>query len=233
MLTVEGLRSRYGRIEVLHGVDLQVDSGEIVTVVGANGAGKTTLLRCLSGVQPVSGGSISFRGENLTAVPAFRRVGHGLTQSPEGRQIFTNLTVEENLRLGAFLYADSRVGKDMADAFAMFPILKEKRNLAAGGLSGGQQQMLAIARALMGRPSCLLLDEPSMGLAPILVAQIFDVVRGLKALDVTVLLVEQNAYGALKIADRGYVLETGRVTMSGSAAELIADPRIREAYLGI
>ena len=233
MLTVEGLRSRYGRIEVLHGVDLQVDSGEIVTVVGANGAGKTTLLRCLSGVQPVSGGSIGFRGENLTAVPAFRRVGHGLTQSPEGRQIFTNLTVEENLRLGAFLYADSRVDKDMADAFAMFPILKEKRNLAAGGLSGGQQQMLAIARALMGRPSCLLLDEPSMGLAPILVAQIFDVVRGLKALDVTVLLVEQNAYGALKIADRGYVLETGRVTMSGSAAELIADPRIREAYLGI
>jgi branched-chain amino acid transport system ATP-binding protein len=233
MLTVEGLRSRYGRIEVLHGVELQVDSGEIVTVVGANGAGKTTLLRCLSGVQPVSGGSISFRGEDLTAVPAFRRVGHGLTQSPEGRQIFTNLTVEENLRLGAFLYADARVDKDMADAFAMFPILKEKRNLAAGGLSGGQQQMLAIARALMGRPSCLLLDEPSMGLAPILVAQIFDVVRGLKALDVTVLLVEQNAYGALKIADRGYVLETGRVTMSGSAAELIADPRIREAYLGI
>jgi branched-chain amino acid transport system ATP-binding protein len=233
MLNVEGLRSRYGRIEVLHGVDLAVNSGEIVTVVGANGAGKTTLLRCLSGVQPVSGGSISFRGEDLTAVPAFRRVGHGLTQSPEGRQIFTNLTVEENLRLGAFLYADARVDKDMADAFAMFPILKEKRNLAAGGLSGGQQQMLAIARALMGRPSCLLLDEPSMGLAPILVAQIFDVVRGLKALDVTVLLVEQNAYGALKIADRGYVLETGRVTMSGSAAELIADPRIREAYLGI
>jgi branched-chain amino acid transport system ATP-binding protein len=145
MLTVEGLRSRYGRIEVLHGVELQVDSGEIVTVVGANGAGKTTLLRCLSGVQPVSGGSISFRGEDLTAVPAFRRVGHGLTQSPEGRQIFTNLTVEENLRLGAFLYADARVDKDMADAFAMFPILKEKRNLAAGGLSGGQQQMLAIA----------------------------------------------------------------------------------------
>jgi branched-chain amino acid transport system ATP-binding protein len=233
MLTVEGLRSRYGRIEVLHGLDLQVDSGEIVTVVGANGAGKTTLLRCLSGVQPVSGGRISFRGEDLTAVPAFRRVGHGLTQSPEGRQIFTNLTVEENLRLGAFLHADARVDKDMADAFAMFPILKEKRNLAAGGLSGGQQQMLAIARALMGRPSCLLLDEPSMGLAPILVAQIFDVVKGLKALDVTVLLVEQNAFGALKAADRGYVMETGRITMTGPAEELIADPRIREAYLGI
>ncbi len=233
MLTVEGLRSRYGRIEVLHGVDLFVGSGEIVTVVGANGAGKTTLLRCLSGVQPVSGGSITFRGEALTQVPAFRRVARGLAQSPEGRQIFTNLSVEENLRLGAFVFADERVERDMADAFAMFPILKEKRNQLAGGLSGGQQQMLAIARALMGRPACLLLDEPSMGLAPILVAQIFEVVKGLKALDVTVLLVEQNAFGALSVADRGYVMETGRVTMVGPAAELIADPRVREAYLGI
>lgn len=233
MLTVEGLRSRYGRIEVLHGVDLEVRSGEIVTVVGANGAGKTTLLRCLSGVQPVSGGAITFRGESFTTVPAWKRLGHGLAQSPEGRQIFTNLSVEENLRLGAFLFADARVDRDMETAFAMFPILKEKRNLTAGGLSGGQQQMLAIARALMGRPSCLLLDEPSMGLAPIIVAQIFEVVKGLREMDVTVLLVEQNAYGALKIADRGYVMETGHITMSGSAAELIADPRIREAYLGI
>ncbi len=233
MLTVEGLRSRYGRIEVLHGLDLTVESGEIVTVVGANGAGKTTLLRCLSGVQPVSAGTITFRGEPLTPVPAWKRLGRGLAQSPEGRQIFTNLTVEENLRLGAFLFSDDRVEKDMADAFAMFPVLKEKRNLAAGGLSGGQQQMLAMARALMGRPSCLLLDEPSMGLAPIIVARIFDVVKGLKDLGVTVLLVEQNAFGALKIADRGYVMETGRITMQGTAAELIADPRIREAYLGI
>ncbi|UDQ88966.1 ABC transporter ATP-binding protein [Xanthobacter autotrophicus] len=233
MLTVEGLRSRYGRIEVLHGVDLFVGSGEIVTVVGANGAGKTTLLRCLSGVQPVSGGTITFRGEALTQVPAYRRVARGLAQSPEGRQIFTNLSVEENLRLGAFVFADERVERDMADAFAMFPILKEKRNQLAGGLSGGQQQMLAIARALMGRPACLLLDEPSMGLAPILVAQIFEVVKGLKALDVTVLLVEQNAFGSLSVADRGYVMETGRVTMVGPAAELIADPRVREAYLGI
>ena len=233
MLTVEGLRSRYGRIEVLHGVDLEVRSGEIVTVVGANGAGKTTLLRCLSGVQPVSGGAITFRGESFTTVPAWKRLGHGLAQSPEGRQIFTNLSVEENLRLGAFLFADARVDRDMETAFAMFPILKEKRNLVAGGLSGGQQQMLAIARALMGRPSCLLLDEPSMGLAPIIVAQIFEVVKGLREMDMTVLLVEQNAYGALKIADRGYVMETGHITMSGSAAELIADPRIREAYLGI
>lgn len=233
MLTVEGLRSRYGRIEVLHGIDLTVQSGEIVTVVGANGAGKTTLLKCLSGTQPVSGGTITFRGESLTGLPAHRRPARGLTQSPEGRQIFTNLTVEENLRLGAYLFTDDRVEKDMEDAFQMFPILREKRNLAAGGLSGGQQQMLAMARALMGRPSCLLLDEPSMGLAPIIVQQIFDVVSGLKALGVTVLLVEQNAFGALKIADRGYVMETGRITMSGAAEDLIADPRIREAYLGI
>ena len=233
MLTVEGLRSRYGRIEVLHGIDLDVASGEIVTVVGANGAGKTTLLKCLSGIQPVSAGSIVFRGEALTAVPAHARVRRGLAQSPEGRQIFTNLTVEENLRLGAYLFSDDKVERDREDAFAMFPILREKRNLAAGGLSGGQQQMLAIARALMGRPSFLLLDEPSMGLAPILVAQIFDVVKSLKALGVTVLLVEQNAFGALSVADRGYVMETGRITMSGPAADLIADERIRAAYLGI
>ena len=233
MLTVEGLRSRYGRIEVLHGVDLQVNSGEIVTVVGANGAGKTTLLKCLSGVQPASAGQITFRGANFARVPAHKRIARGLAQSPEGRQIFTNLSVEENLRLGAFLYSDDRVSRDMEDAFQMFPVLREKRNLSAGGLSGGQQQMLAIARALMGRPHCLLLDEPSMGLAPLLVQQIFDVVKGLRDLGVTVLLVEQNAFGALKIADRGYVMETGRITMEGPAADLVADPKIREAYLGI
>ena len=233
MLEIRDLRSRYGRIEVLHGIDLNVQSGEIVTVVGANGAGKTTLLRCISGTQPVSGGEIQFRGEAITAVPAFKRIARGITQSPEGRQIFTNLTVEENLRLGAYRFSDDRVEKDMQDAFSMFPILREKRNLSAGGLSGGQQQMLAIARALMGRPSCLLLDEPSMGLAPILVQQIFDVVSGLKALNVTVLLVEQNAFGALKIADRGYVMETGHITLSGEAQALIVDPRIRSAYLGL
>lgn len=233
MLEIRDLRSRYGRIEVLHGITLNVQSGEIVTVVGANGAGKTTLLRCISGIQPAASGEIVFRGEAITTVPAYRRIRRGITQSPEGRQIFTNLTVEENLRLGAFLFSDERVDRDMEDAFQMFPILREKRNLAAGGLSGGQQQMLAIARALMGRPNCLLLDEPSMGLAPILVQQIFDVVSGLKALNVTVLLVEQNAFGALKIADRGYVMETGQITMNGPAEALIADPRIREAYLGI
>ena len=233
MLEIRDLRSRYGRIEVLHAITLNVQSGEIVTVVGANGAGKTTLLRCISGIQPAASGEIVFRGEAITTVPAYRRIRRGITQSPEGRQIFTNLTVEENLRIGAFLFSDDRVDRDMEDAFQMFPILREKRNLAAGGLSGGQQQMLAIARALMGRPNCLLLDEPSMGLAPILVQQIFDVVSGLKALNVTVLLVEQNAFGALKIADRGYVMETGQITMNGPAEAMIADPRIREAYLGI
>ena len=233
MLTVQELRSCYGRIEVLHGIDLLVNSGEIVAVVGANGAGKTTLLRCLSGVQPTSSGSITFRGESLAAVPAHLRLGRGLAHSPEGRQVFTNLSVEENLRLGAYIFSDDRVGKDMEDAFQMFPILREKRNVAAGGLSGGQQQMLAIARALMGRPSCLLLDEPSMGLAPIIVQQIFDVIRNLKSLGVTVLLVEQNAYGALQIADRGYVMETGTVTLHGPAETLIADARVRSAYLGI
>ncbi len=233
MLSVEGLHSRYGRIEVLHGIDLEVHSGEIVTLVGANGAGKTTLLRCLSGIQPISNGTIFFRGENMTTIPAYTRVNHGLVQSPEGRQIFTNLSVEENLRLGAYQYNDDRVDRDMEDAYQMFPILKEKRNQPSGGLSGGQQQMLAIARALMGRPICLLLDEPSLGLAPILVDQILDVVKSLKGLDVTVFVVEQNAFAALSIADRGYVMETGQIIMSAAAEELLADDRVREAYLGV
>ena len=233
MLSVKDLRSRYGRIEALHGVDLEVKSGEIVAVVGANGAGKTTLLRCLSGVQPASAGSVIFRGDDVTRVAAHRRVGLGLAQSPEGRQIFTALSVEDNLRLGAFLHDDPRVDQDMDEAFALFPVLRQKRRQLAGGLSGGQQQMLAIARALMTRPSCLLLDEPSLGLAPILVAQVLDVVKSLKSLGVTLLLVEQNAFAALNIADRGYVMETGRITISGEAEELIADPRVREAYLGI
>ncbi|MDO4230769.1 MAG: ABC transporter ATP-binding protein [Lautropia sp.] len=233
MLSVKELRARYGRIEALHGVDLEVRAGETVVVVGANGAGKTTLLRCLSGLHPLHGGNIVFRGERFESVPSWHRVGRGMAQVPEGRQVFTNLSVEENLRLGAWLYSDEKVERDMEDAFNMFPVLREKRNLSAGGLSGGQQQMLAIARALMSRPSCLLLDEPSMGLAPIIVTQIFEVVKSLKTLDVTVLMVEQNAFGALSIADRGYVMETGRMVFEGQAQQLIDDPRIREAYLGI
>jgi len=233
MLNIHNLHSHYGRIEVLHGVSLEIASGEIVVVVGANGAGKTTLLRCLSGVQPISDGSIFFRGEKLHTTTPWQRVKLGLAQVPEGRQIFTHLTVEENLRLGAYLFQDAKVARDMEDAFVMFPILRQKRNLQAGGLSGGQQQMLAMARALMARPSCLLLDEPSMGLAPILVAQIFDAIKSLKSLQVTVLLVEQNAFGALSIADRGYVMETGNITLSDTAQALLDNPRVREAYLGM
>lgn len=233
MLRVEGLRSCYGRIEVLHGIDLEVTSGQIVAVIGANGAGKTTLLRCLSGIQPISGGSIRFRGHDLASVPAHRRIGLGLAQAPEGRQVFTNLTVEENLRLGAYLYRDDRVAADMAEAFALFPALKERRGQRAGALSGGQQQMLSIARALMGRPRCLLLDEPSMGLAPILAGQMFDTVQQLRRLDVTVVLIEQSASAALAIADHGYVMENGRIALAGPAAELMADPRVRKVYLGI
>lgn len=233
MLEVSGLKSRYGRIEALHGIDLEVRAGEIVTIVGANGAGKTTLLRCLSGVQPASGGAVRFRDADITRMPAHRRVALGLAQSPEGRQIFTALTVEDNLRLGAYLHSDQQVAADMDRSYAMFPILEQKRHQPAGGLSGGQQQMLAIARAMMARPDCLLLDEPSLGLAPTLVEQIFSVVRELKAGGTTVLLVEQNAFGALSIADRGYVMETGRITISGPAAELIADERVKEAYLGL
>lgn len=233
MLQLEGVKSRYGRIEVLHGIDLEVAPGEIVTVVGANGAGKTTLLRCLSGLQPASAGRIAFDGRDVTGVPAHRRVALGLAQSPEGRQIFTNLTVEENLRLGAFRFSDAQVAEDRETVFALFPILKDKRQLPAGGLSGGQQQMLAIGRALMSRPRCLLLDEPSMGLAPLLVKQVMGVVQELKRRDITVLLVEQNAMAALSIADRGYVMETGRIVTEGPAKDLLVDPAVREAYLGV
>ncbi len=233
MLRLEGVKTRYGRIEVLHGLDLEVSAGEIVTVVGANGAGKTTLLRCLSGLQPLTAGRISFDGRDLAAVPAHRRVALGLAQSPEGRQIFTNLTVGENLRLGAFHFSDRRVGEDRDRVFALFPVLKEKRALPAGSLSGGQQQMLAIGRALMSRPRCLLLDEPSMGLAPLLVKQVLGVVQELKRRGITVLLVEQNAMAALAIADRGYVMETGRIVTGGPARDLLVDPAVREAYLGV
>ncbi len=233
MLKLAGVKSRYGRIEVLHGIDLEVAAGEIVAVVGANGAGKTTLLRCLSGLQPVTAGQIAFDGGDITSTPAHRRVTLGLAQSPEGRQIFTNLTVEENLRLGAYHFSDRKVSADRDAVFALFPILEQKRNLSAGGLSGGQQQMLAIGRALMSRPRCLLLDEPSMGLAPLLVKQVMEVVESLKERQITVLLVEQNAMAALSIADRGYVMETGRVVMGGAAEGLLVDPAVREAYLGV
>jgi branched-chain amino acid transport system ATP-binding protein len=233
VLEVEGLRSAYGRIEVLKGVTLEVQAGEIVALVGSNGAGKTTLLRAISGVQPVTGGEIRFKGQRIDRLPPHQRVGLGIMQSPEGRQVFGPLTVEDNLRLGAYRRRDTEIDGDRDRVFAMFPILAEKRNLLAGGLSGGQQQMLAIGRALMGRPKLLLLDEPSLGLSPLLVDQILDAIVSLKKDGITVLLVEQNASAALAIADRGYVLETGKVAYSGAGSALLADPQVKAAYLGI
>ncbi|MCP1168688.1 ABC transporter ATP-binding protein [Limimaricola litoreus] len=231
LLSIEGLHTAYGPIEVLHGVDLVVNEGEIVSLVGVNGVGKTTLMRCISGVQPVKSGAIRFRGEDLTRRPDHARASLGITHSPEGRQIFGDLSVAENLRLGGYHRSDD-LGADMEEVFGLFPILRDKADLDAGGLSGGQQQMLAIGRAIMGRPKLMLLDEPSMGLAPVLVDQVLAVVKSLRDRGVTLLMVEQNAYAALSIADRGYVMEQGEITLSGKAADLIADPRIREAYLG-
>jgi branched-chain amino acid transport system ATP-binding protein len=230
MLDVVRLDSRYGRIPALTGVDLQVAPGELVALVGANGAGKTTLLRTISGVQPTSGGAIRFDGQDLARLSARRRVQLGIVQVPEGRQVFGPLSVEDNLRLGAF----ARGSRDMLEhVLAMFPALEPKRREPAGTLSGGQQQMLAIGRALMARPRLLLLDEPSMGLAPRLVAEIFAQIADLKARGTTILLVDQNARAALAIADRGYVMETGRVVLRGPAADLLRDPQVQQAYLGL
>ena len=233
MLCIEQLRSGYGRIEALHGVSLEVRAGEIVALLGANGAGKTTLLRTISGVQPTSAGEIRFEGVRIERMPAHRRVGLGIAQVPEGRQLFTPLSVEDNLRLGAWTRSSVDLAAELARIFAMFPMLDALRHTAAGALSGGQQQMLAIGRALMAKPRLILLDEPSMGLAPILVDQILTVVADLKKSGMTVLLVEQNANAALAIADRGYVIETGRITVSGDSAMLLADRRVQSGYLGV
>jgi branched-chain amino acid transport system ATP-binding protein len=233
LLVVERIASHYGRIQALRDVSLEVRPAEIVTLVGANGAGKTTLLRTLSGVQPASGGRVLFKGVDITRARPAARVKAGIAQSPEGRQIFQPLTVADNLRLGAYLRRDGDIARDTERVFDLFPILKEFRGRMAGSLSGGQQQMLAIGRALMSRPTLLLLDEPSLGLAPILVDQVFAAIVRLRADGMTILLVEQNAMAALGIADRGYVLETGAITMTGTGAVLTADDRVREAYLGL
>ncbi|MEZ7829339.1 MAG: ABC transporter ATP-binding protein [Brachymonas denitrificans] len=233
MLSVSGMESCYGRIKALKGLDVEVHKGELVALVGANGAGKTTFMRTLSGVQPMSAGKIMFAGEDISRLRADLRVRRGICQSPEGRQVFGPLSIEDNLRLGAFTQPKENLQEDMEKVYGMFPILKEKRNLPAGTLSGGQQQMLAIGRALMGRPKLLLLDEPSMGLAPLLVEEVFNVIKSLKSHGMTILLVEQNAAAALAIADRGYVLETGSVTLSGPGPELLANDEVRQAYLGM
>ena len=232
LLEIEGLCSHYGRIQALDGIEVTLREGELVALVGANGAGKTTLLRCLSGVQPASAGRVVFAGRDITALAAERRVALGIAQVPQGRQVFAPLTVEDNLRLGAYR-RHGEVARDLERMVALFPVLAEKWRQPAGTLSGGQQQMLALARALMSAPRLLLLDEPSMGLAPLLVAEIFATIEGLRRNGTTILLVEQNAAAALAIADRGHVLETGRVVMSGEGRALLADERIRQAYLGI
>jgi branched-chain amino acid transport system ATP-binding protein len=233
LLAVRDVKSRYGRIEVLHGISFDVAEGEIVTLVGSNGAGKTTLLRALSGVQPTTAGSISFAGASIQSLPPHRRVALGLSQVPEGRQVFASLSVADNLLLGGVTRKDIAVAADLESIYAMFPVLANKRQDAAGTLSGGQQQMLAIGRALMARPKLMLLDEPSMGLAPKLVEQIFGIIADFRRRGLTVLLVEQNANVALTIADRGYVIETGRITISGRGDALLNDPRVRAAYLGV
>ena len=232
MLTIDNLSSRYGRIEALHGISLKVEAGEIVTLVGSNGAGKTTLLRAISGVQPVSGGSIRFEGETIHDQPAHQRVRRGLAQVPEGRQVFVPLSVEDNLQLGSWTRSDAEIASDIEGIYATFPVLAEKRHSLAGGLSGGQQQMLAIGRALMARPRLLLLDEPSLGLAPLIVKDIFAAIRQLRESGLTILLVEQMAKQALGVADRAYVLETGCITLEGSGRELLDDPKVKAAYLG-
>jgi len=233
LLEVSGVESAYGRIKALKGIDLVIRRGELVALVGANGAGKTTFLRAISGVQPLTAGHIRFAGEDITRLRPDLRVKRGICQVPEGRQVFGPLSIEDNLRLGGYTQPKAQVASDIERVYAVFPVLKEKRHLPAGTLSGGQQQMLAIGRALMGRPKLLLLDEPSMGLAPLLVEEVFNVIKTLKGQGMTIFLVEQNACAALAIADRGYVLETGRTTLTGSGEELLNNEEVKAAYLGM
>jgi branched-chain amino acid transport system ATP-binding protein len=234
MLEVRSLDAGYGDVQVLSGLSLAVQEKEIVTLLGSNGAGKTTTLRCIMGLIPPRKGEVLFRGKPLSAVPASERAGLGLALVPEGRELWPQLTVRENLELGAY-HQRSRVSaaKNLDRVHALFPRLLERKSQLAGSLSGGEQQMCAIGRALMSEPSLLLLDEPSLGLAPIVVEQMFDVIRSLHAAGMTILLVEQNLVAALEIATRGYVIETGQVKLSGSAEELRSDSNIRAAYLGL
>lgn len=232
MLEVRGLNAEYGPVRVLHGIDLTVTQGELVALVGSNGAGKTTLLRTVSGLQPAAAGRIAFGDADISQTSAERRVALGIAQVPEGRQVFTALSVEDNLRLGAYARGRSESAATLAKIYEIFPPLAERRDSMAGMLSGGQQQMLAIGRALMAKPRLLLLDEPSMGLAPQMVEQIYDVILGLRRSGTTVLLVEQNAGAALAVADRAYVIETGRLVIEGTGRELSTNDAVRRAYLG-
>ncbi|CAM5785924.1 ABC transporter ATP-binding protein [Castellaniella caeni] len=233
MLQIDHLHTFYGRVPILKDVNMTISQGEVVALLGANGAGKTTLLRVLSGLVPIASGRVLFEGEPLDSVKPYLRIGQGIAHAPEGRQVFGTLTVEENLRLGGYRRHDGELAADLAAVYGLFPVLEEMRRRTARDLSGGQQQMLAIGRAMMGRPRLLLLDEPSLGLAPLMIAQIFAVIGSLRERGVTILVVEQNAAAALAIADRGYVLETGRVMHSGSGKALLGDQAVRAAYLGI
>lgn len=234
LLNIENLHVSYGKIKAIKGISLAVNQGEIVTLVGANGAGKTTLLKTISGILSPAEGKISFEGHDLTKIKPFQRVIEGICQAPEGRGIFPGMTVRENLEIGKFgrTTAKAEMVEDLEMAFGLFPRLLERENQLGGTLSGGEQQMLSIGRALMSRPRLLLLDEPSMGLAPMFIAQIFEIIQKIKAQGMTILLVEQNAAKALSIADRAYVLETGSITKEGSGQALLNDPAIRAAYLG-
>lgn len=234
LLELRNVRVKYGNVEALHGIDLHVEEGEIVAILGANGAGKTTTLQTISGLQQPSEGEILFQGEALHRMPSYEIVKKGITQSPEGRRVFGTMSVLGNLKLGAFTIRDEeRVNATMRWIFELFPRLEERKKQLAGTLSGGEQQMLAIGRALMGQPRVLLLDEPSLGLAPLLVASIFETIRTINRNGVTVVLVEQNARAALKLATRGYVLEVGKVVMEDQAVNMLNNPHVREAYLGI
>ena len=231
MLKIDNINLYYGGIHALKDLSLDVKKGEIVTLIGANGAGKTSTLRAISGLEPIKSGTISYKASPINKVPAHKIVSLGLSHVPEGRKIFANLTVLENLELGAYLRKDKEIQKDMEMVFSKFPRLKEREKQQAGTLSGGEQQMLAIGRALMNRPEMLILDEPSMGLAPLVVKDIFNTIVEINKSGTTILLVEQNANMALSIADRAYVLETGKIVLSGDAKELLEDDSIKSAYL--
>ena len=231
MLSVSGVHTFYGNIEALKGVDIEVEQGEIVTLIGANGAGKSTLLMTICGNPRAAGGRIVFDGRDITGMQTYEIVRMGIAQAPEGRRIFARMTVLENLQLGAITASEDHFEEDCGRVFELFPILKQRQHQRGGTLSGGEQQMLAIARALMSRPRLLLLDEPSLGLAPLVVKQIFQVLGDINRQGMTVFLVEQNAYHALRLAHRGYVMATGKVILSGSGRELLANPEIRAAYL--
>ena len=234
LLDIDNLHVSYGKIKAIKGISLQVSQGEIVALVGANGAGKTTLLKTISGILTPTEGSVSFEGKDLTKVKPFQRVVEGICQAPEGRGIFPGMTVQENLEIGKYSRsaAKDEMSDDLEMVYGLFPRLKERQKQAGGTLSGGEQQMLSISRALMSRPRLLLLDEPSMGLAPMFIAQIFSIIQKIKTQGMTILLVEQNASKALNIADRAYVLETGLITKQGTGQEMLNDPAVRAAYLG-